>query len=115
MRFFEGIFTTTFVMGISACNKIMREFARLYHILNLWLYIPLCKAVLSPNCNIFQPNFEILLLLKGYMLEFRFYVWNSVDKKLVYIMGIVSSRRSDVYFSIVKIRLAPKTSSKQCA
>ncbi len=45
----------------------------------------LCKAIFSAHYNIFQPNFGILLLLKGSFREFRFFVWICLDQELVYI------------------------------
>ena len=41
----------------------------------------LYKAIFSTRYNIFQPNFGILLLLKGSFREFRFYC---LYQKLVY-------------------------------
>ena len=38
----------------------------------------------SAHYNIFQPNFVILLLLKGSFWEFGFFVWICLNQKLVY-------------------------------
>ncbi len=49
------------VVTISARNTIMREICKL------------CKAIFSADYNFFQPNFGILLLLKGCFRELRFF------------------------------------------
>ncbi len=60
------------MVAISAHDTIMGKFANF------------CKAIFYVHYNIFQPNFGILLLLKGSFEELVFFVWICLDKKLVY-------------------------------